>query len=281
MNIADSLKFGEAELITASVENARREAASLLGFVILRDRTFLIAHPEYELTTSEINDYDRVIGLRKLRVPFQHITAMQEFYGLDFKVSPDVLIPRPETEILVESAIENLRQVANPRFCEIGVGSGCVSISVLVNLADASCVAADISNAALTIAARNAAFHNVSERLKLIESDIFSKLVIEKYDAILSNPPYIPLADIQQLQAEVRDHDPTIALTDGSDGLTIIGNIIQDAPKFLKQGGFVFVEIGHDQSKAVRTMFSDLLWHNVGFLKDLQNIDRVATATLS
>ena len=281
MNIADSLKWGESELLIGGVENACREAASLLSFVIGRDRTFLIAHPEYKLTRLEADEYDRVIGLRKQRVPFQHITGAQEFYGLDFKVSPDVLIPRPETELLVESAIENLGQIPNPRFCEIGVGSGCISISVLVNLPNASCNAVDISNAALSVAAVNAMHHNVLHRLELIESDIFSELEMEKFDAILSNPPYIPLADIPSLQAEVRDHDPKIALTDGSDGLKIIANIVQNAPLFLKNGGFLLVEIGHDQSSEVRKMFSNEIWHSVAFLKDLQSFDRIATAHLS
>lgn len=281
MNIAECLNAAQMELASGGVDNARREAASLLSFAISRDRTFLIAHPEYELTNAEKDEFDRVIGLRKRRVPFQHITGKQEFYGLDFRVSPDVLIPRPETEILVESAIENLRKFPNPRFCEIGVGSGCISIAVLVNLPNSSCVAVDVSRAALRIAADNAATHNVLDRMQLIESDVFGHIGVEKFDAVLSNPPYIPQSDMPQLQAEVRDHDPSLALTDGDDGLTIIREIIKRAPEFLKADGLLSIEIGHDQSPRVSEMFSGTIWHSVTFLKDLQNFDRIVTARLS
>ena len=281
MTITQWLKVGESELIQGGVENARREAASLLAFVISRDRIFLIAHPEYELNDGEASEYDRVVNLRKQRVPFQHITGTQEFYGLDFEVSGDVLVPRPETELLVGAAIENLRTLLSPRFCEIGIGSGCITVSVLVELKTASAIACDISKRALKIARKNAVRHNVNDRLALIESDVFAGFQTEKFDAILSNPPYIPLIDISGLQTEVREYDPISALTDGRDGLSIIRNIIETAPGFLKSGSPLFIEIGHDQSENVHSMFSNRVWQEVTFLKDFQKFDRVVKAILA
>lgn len=281
MNISENLKKATEILSESGIAEARREANSLLAFVLNKDRTFLIAHSEYELSDEEISRFQDVLQRRKQREPFQYIVGKQEFYGLDFFVTKDVLIPRPETELIVESAIEILQNKENSRFLEIGVGSGCISVSILYQNRTATATSLDISENALQIALRNAETHEVSARLKLKISDIFAELEEEKFDLIVSNPPYIPSEDFNDLQLEVRDFEPQIALTDGKNGLSIVEKIIKDAPKFLKAEGFLLIEIGIDQSNAVREMFSTKSWHHIEFINDLQGIPRMLKARLN
>ena len=238
-SISENLKKATEILGESGVAEARREANSLLAFVLQKDRTFLIAHSEYELSDEETSRFQDVLERRKQREPFQYIVGKQEFYGLDFFVTKDVLIPRPETELIVESAIEILQNKENSRFLEIGVGSGCISVSILYQNRTATATGLDISENALQIALRNSQNHKVSERLELKISDVFAELEAEKFDLIVSNPPYIPSEDFDELQLEVRDFEPQIALTDGKDGLSIVEKIIKDAPKFLKSEGFL------------------------------------------
>lgn len=275
MNIFEILKTATAILHESGIAEPRREANSLLAFALQKDRTFLIAHSEYELSSEEEINFQTLLQRRSSRQPFQYITGKQEFYGLDFIVSPDVLIPRSETELMVEAAIEILRVTENPRFCEIGVGSGCISVSILFESRTAMAIASDISERALQTALKNAENHQVSERLELKISDVFDNLNNEKFDLIVSNPPYISGADFIGLQTEVREFEPQIALTDGKDGLSIIEKIIAHAPEFLKPNGFLLLEIGFNQSEKVRKMFSGNVWQTPEFLPDLQNIPRV------
>ena len=280
MTIAESLQTASKKLGVAGVSQPAREASSLLMHAIGRDLTFLIAHPEYELTTDEKIIFESYITRRQTREPFQHIVGKQEFYGLDFIVSPDVLIPRPETELLVEMAIDSLRGSENPRFCEVGVGSGCISVSILHELPKSTAVGLDISKAAINVARKNAANNGVVDRIEFLVSDILGSVELTKFDAIVSNPPYIPFADIPNLQPEVRDFDPSIALTDGGDGLTIIRRIICDAPNFLRPRGFLVMEIGIGQADDVRKMLSPLVWDTIEFYTDLQAIPRTVRASL-
>ena len=280
MTIAESLKNAAAKLRDAGVAQPEREAASLLIFVLERDRTFLIAHNEYELTAEESRSYESCIARRRKREPFQHIVGKQEFYGLDFEVSPDVLIPRPETELLVEAAIEILNGKDGVRILEIGTGSGCIVVSILHNVPTATATAVDISLKALDIALKNADRHCVAESVDLLYSDIFAAIDDERFDLIVSNPPYIPAADITSLQSEVRDFDPITALTDGADGLTIIRRMIADAPRFLNENSEILIEIGFGQAAEVNEMFDQNIWCEPVFLDDLQGIARVVRARL-
>ena len=271
-----------AEILARNgVAESRREASSLLAFVLGKDRTFLFAHSEYKLSSQEEKRFWEFIGRRAKREPFQHITGKQEFYGLDFFVSKDVLIPRPETELIVENAIEILREIDSPKFCEIGIGSGCISVSILSEVKIARAKGFEVSEKALKIAERNAERHEVSGRLKLEISDVFENLQNEKFDLIVSNPPYISSADFAGLQPEVRDFDPKIALTDGKDGFSILSEIIKKSPKFLKSGGFLLLEIGIGQGEPIKKMFSDTIWKKVGILPDLQGIPRTVKARLN
>ncbi|HQU81474.1 MAG TPA: peptide chain release factor N(5)-glutamine methyltransferase [Pyrinomonadaceae bacterium] len=275
MNISEYLKNASEILLKSEIAEARRDANTLLGFVLQKDRTFLIAHSEYELTESEQTRFDEAIERRAKREPLQHITGKQEFFGLEFEVNKDVLIPRPETELIVENALEILKNLENSRFCEVGVGSGCISISILHENKNASGKGLDISEKALKVAKRNAEKHQVSERFDLQISDVFEVLKDEKFDIIVSNPPYISMQEIQGLDAEVKDFEPLNALTDGNDGFSIIVKIIRESPKFLKPKGFLLMEIGFGQAEEVLKMIDEKNWSEVEIVADLQNIPRM------
>ena len=274
-SIAESLRRSESVLARSGIVEPGREAVSLVMLATARDRTFIYAHPEYELAAGEAEKLASLLERRAGREPLQYISGVQEFFGLDFEVTRDVLIPRPETEMVVEHAIEFLNRREAPRFCEIGVGSGCISVSILFNLPECVAVGTDVSKAALEIAARNATKHNVANRLRLIESDVFDALPAEQFDMIVSNPPYIPLAHVGALQEEVRRYEPHVALTDNGDGLSIVRRIIVGAPKFLRPAGALLIEIGFDQAEQVRAMFDSDHWSPAVLFPDLQAIPRV------
>ena len=276
--ISEHLKNSVEILRDSGVAEPRREAVSLLSFALDRNQAFLIAHDDYELSVKEETRFREYIKRRANREPFQYIAGRQNFYGLDFIVSKDVLIPRPETELLVENAIEILKQ--NARFCEVGVGSGCISVIILHELKTTDAVAVDVSEKALAMARRNAEKHKVSERLELKKSDVYENLNGEKFDLIVSNPPYISVEEMKTLQLEVRRYEPATALTDGADGLSIIEKIIRDAPRFLSKNGFLLLEIGHLQANEVKAMFDKTVWQTVLSLRDFQNIERIIKAQL-
>jgi len=278
MTISEHLKVAAKILQASGIIEAGREAKSLLAFVLNKNQFFLVAHSEYELSAEEENRFQNFLQRRARREPFQYIVGKQEFCGLDFQVTRDVLIPRPETEMIVEAAIEVLNKGA--RFCEVGIGSGCISVSILHRVKMASAIGLDISGKALEIARKNAEAHGIFERLKLKISDVFNNLNDEKFDLIVSNPPYIPAQDIKTLQIEVRDFEPLAALTDGKSGLSIIERIINDAPRFLKENGFLLVEIGFNQADTVGKMFDKNIWHAIEIFPDLQNIPRMVKAKI-
>ena len=278
MNIGEAIRKAAALLSEHSVDEPKREAALLVSLSASKDRTFLIAHPEYELSGVEETRLGDLVRRRANREPFQYIRGIQEFFGLEFEVSPAVLIPRPETEILVEKAIEILSRRRSLEFLEIGIGSGCITVSILHCVKTAQAIGVDLSQAALDVAQKNAAKHGVANRLNLSISDVYSSIHPRAFDLIVSNPPYVPAADIEMLQPEVRDFEPHDSLTDGGDGLSIIRRIIDGAPKFLKPNGELLIEIGFGQSKQVADMFDPNIWLVPEFLPDIQGIPRIAHA---
>lgn len=278
MNITENLKIAAEILHSNEIPEARREANSLLAFALEKDKTFLVAHSEYELSADEEKRFQNIIQRRARREPFQYIVGKQEFFGLDFAVTKDVLIPRPETETIVEQAINILEKIENPKFCEIGVGSGCISVSILHNVKQAFGKALDISQKALNVARSNAEKHRVSARLEFDISDVFSVLADEKFDLIVSNPPYIAEKDLENLQPEVRDYEPLTALTDGKNGLSIVERIIKESPLFLNENGFLLMEIGFDQAEMVEPMFEKSVWQTIEILQDFQGILRTVKA---
>ncbi len=280
-NIAETLRKAAEILRESGIAEPRREAASLLAFTLGKDKTFLIAHNIYELSDEERTKFQKFLSRRANREPFQYITGCQEFYGLDFIVTPDVLIPRPETELIVENAIEILREIENPRFCEVGTGSGCISISILHEVKTATAIGFDVSPETLKIARKNADINNVLKRFELEQSDVFAGLKYEKngkFDLIVSNPPYVPLEDFAGLQREVYDYEPHTALTDGGSGLSIIEKIIKESPEYLKPDGFLLMEIGYNQAPKVSRMFEPEIWKKLEIMPDLQGIPRMVKA---
>jgi release factor glutamine methyltransferase len=279
-NIDEQLKTATNLLRESGIGEPRREAASLLAFALQKNKTFLIARPEYELSGEEAARFQKILERRACREPFQYITGRQEFYRLDFVVTKDVLIPRPETELLVEQAIEVLKAKENPVFCEVGVGSGCVSVSILHEIKTARAVGLDVSAKAIEIARLNAENNGAANRLELKISDVFVALKTEKFDAVVSNPPYISSEDVETLQPEVRDFEPLEALTDGRNGLSIIEKIVAESPRYLKPEGFLLLEIGFAQADEVRKIFSPETWRSVEILPDLQGIPRTVKSHL-
>ncbi|MGD9562121.1 MAG: peptide chain release factor N(5)-glutamine methyltransferase [Pyrinomonadaceae bacterium] len=279
--VAQLLSAGADELDAADIPDARREASSLLELALGCDRTFVIAHPEFVPGSEARSLYAGYVSRRAAREPFAYIKGSKEFYGIDFAVSPAVLIPRPETEMLVERSVGLLSGTEAPAFCEIGTGSGCISIVILLNVREARSTALEISPEAIEVAESNARTHRVEARFEARQSDVFGSLgKDERFDLIVSNPPYVPAADIPGLQQEVRDHEPRAALTDGRDGLSVIRRIVGDSPQFLHPGGFLMFEFGMGQAEAVQSMFELSIWQSSAVEGDLQGIPRIVTAQL-
>ncbi|MFL6254803.1 MAG: peptide chain release factor N(5)-glutamine methyltransferase, partial [Pyrinomonadaceae bacterium] len=252
LTIAEALREASTALRVAGLQEPRREAGTLLSHALGRDQAFIITHADEALTEAQLAGFRACVERRGAGEPFQYIAGRQEFYGLEFEVGPAVLIPRPETELLVEEALALLKGTDAPLLCDVGTGSGCIAVTLLHERRDARGFALDVSPAALAVAARNAVRHGVEERLQLLVSDCFEALRDEEhrellFDLVASNPPYIAESDLDNLQKEVREHEPRVALTPGGDGLRIIRRLVSEAPEFLKRGGHLLIEIGFDQ----------------------------------
>ena len=274
LSIGNAIILGAQLLDAAGVNEARMEAGSLLAHTLGRDRTFIIAHAEDALTNAQFKSFRQLVERRAQREPLQYITRYQEFFKLKFEVTPDVLIPRPETEIIVETACELLRAEARPLVADIGTGSGCIAISMLKELSEAHSVATDISPAALQVARRNAERHGVIDRLTLLESDCFSMIEsARQFRLIASNPPYVSDDDLESMQPEVR-YEPQTALFSGSDGLAVIQRLLREAPSFLQPKGYLVFEIGFGQSEAVKNLIDRDVWTLLEIREDLQGIPR-------
>lgn len=286
MTIADALREGATRLRVAGIEEARREGGLLLSHATGRDRTSLITRADEELTPTQLAAFDAGLARRAAGEPFQYITGRQEFYGLDFEVTPDVLIPRPETELLVETAFEILKDDESPFVCDVGTGTGCIAVALLHERRDAHAYALDISADALRVAARNADRNGVGERMQLLVSDCFEALRSDElrgalFDLIASNPPYIAEDEMAGLQREVRDHEPRIALTPGGDGLAIVRRLVADAPEFLKPRGHLLIEIGFGQHERVASLVDARIWTLLDIRRDLQGIPRTVVLRLA
>ena len=274
-SIADSLREATEVLQTAGVPEARRESGSLLSFVIGKDRTFLISHADDRLEGIEFDRFREAVARRAEGEPLQYITGVQDFYGREFRVTPDVLIPRPETELLVEAALEVVEGISAPLICDIGTGSGCIAVTLLCERTDAQVVAVDISEAALAVATQNAHRHKVSERITLRISNCFHGLEPTSFDLVVSNPPYVSSNVLSGLQREVRDHEPLVALSPGEDGLSVIRRLVTESPTFLTPNGHLVMEIGFDQGEKVRNLIDEDVWRLVKIRPDLQQIPRI------
>jgi release factor glutamine methyltransferase len=260
---------------------ASRDAELLLLHTLQIPRATLVAHADQELTPNQQALYESSVARRLRHEPIQYITGQQEFYGLTLHVSPAVLIPRPETEHLVEAVLKLLPADQPLKIADIGAGSGAIAIALATHLPQAAITALDISTEALAVATINAREHNVADRIRFIQSDLLSALdrEAETFDAVVSNPPYIPEPDRDTLHPQVRNHEPETALFAGKTGLDIYHRLIPQACNALKPTGLLALEIGHDQHDAIASLLRT--WHNLSFINDLQNIPRVALARRS
>jgi release factor glutamine methyltransferase len=259
-------------------DNATRDAELLLLHVLQVPRVTLLAHPDRELTPGEQAVYEDTITRRLHHEPIQYITGQQEFYGLLLNVTPAVLVPRPETEHLVEAVLKLLPTDEPLKIADIGTGSGAIAIALAVHLPHAEITALDISAEALAIAAANAREHNVAGRIRFFQSDLLSALndEAEVFDAVVSNPPYVAETDRATLHPQVRDHEPAAALFAGETGLDIYRRLVPEALNALKPNGLLALEIGYGQQRALMDLLAN--WQEVSFIKDLQNVPRVVLA---
>jgi release factor glutamine methyltransferase len=275
VSIARAIKEA-AEIFRAhGIVEPRLEAGLLLSHTLGRDRTFMIAHSEREISPEELGTFHNFLSRRAAGEPLQYITGHQEFFKLSFEVTPDVLIPRPETELIVETVLDLFPADARFSFADIGTGSGCIAISILNERPHAQATAVDKSGRALEIAHRNANRHQVSARLRLLQSDLFSELgPNETFDLIVSNPPYVSDKEMSGLQREVQ-REPRSALAGGSDGLEVIRGLMRAAPPHLQSHGHLIFEFGINQDGAIREFVNEDVWELIELRQDLQQIPRM------
>jgi len=286
-SVRSLLKQGIAQLRGANVPSFTLAAELLLLHVSAQDRAWLYAHPEETLSAEISNHYFALIHRRTNGEPTQHLTGKQEFWGLEFEVTPDVLIPRPETEHLIEVALDRLalrelRAGRPPRITgngltlgDIGTGSGCIAIALARELYQATIYASDISAAALAVARRNAARFGFADCIRFIESDLFASFNPVHFDLIVSNPPYVGRRTAETLAREVREHEPEVALYGGEEGYEFYAELIAQSQEFLRTGGLLVLELGHDSLPAVQPLLESRHWTNLGVTNDLAGIPRV------
>jgi release factor glutamine methyltransferase len=279
ISIAEVLKCAAGQLRAAGIANDLLDAQTLLAEAIGRDRTYLIVNFNQELAPDALEKYEALIERRAAGEPLQYITGRQEFYGLEFEVTPAVLIPRPETELIVEETLRLAHQSDNaqPLVIDVGTGSGCIAVALARELEDARVIAADISRAALEVARRNAARYGLLDRINFVESDLLSGVGEEtRADFVVSNPPYVAAHEMPELQREVREWEPRVALTDEADGLSCYRRLLNEAPVYLKAGGHLLCEMGYGQAASVQALMDGRVWAEWRVLDDLQGIPRTA-----
>jgi release factor glutamine methyltransferase len=300
MDVRAALKEGMVRLRAAHVPSHTLAAELLLMHALGRDRAWIYSHPEAAIDPAVTDNYFSLVARRASGEPTQYITGKQEFWGLEFEVIPAVLIPRPETEHIVEVALERLgargikirfdtgEPSAPLRIADVGAGSGCLAVALAWELPHARVVATDISAPALEVARRNASRHNVAERIEFVETDLLSSLLDSSpaarhsplpFELIVSNPPYVARNEAAALQREVRDYEPDAALFGGPTGNEIYPRLIDQAGSLLRPKGILVLELGYNSAAHVRALLAgDPRWTNISITKDLAGIPRVIAA---
>jgi release factor glutamine methyltransferase len=298
-NVRLALVDAIAALERERVPSSALAAELLLMHTLGQDRAWIYAHPEHNLEAAAREQYFSLIVRRASGVPTQHLTGHQEFWGLEFEVTPDVLIPRPETEHLIEVALERLgvgSEAGSPRrnkefrIADVGTGSGCIAIALARELPSAQIIATDISAAALEVARRNAARHGVASQIDFVKCNLMDALQHQSpvtshqsphFDLIASNPPYIGRWEAASLPCEIRDHEPAVALFGGETGTEIYAPLVAQAATLLKPGGILVLELGHNSLEHVSRLLAAPEWIRVAIQNDLAGIQRIASATRS
>jgi release factor glutamine methyltransferase len=291
-----ALRDAIAQLERQHVPSASLAAELLLMHTLGRDRTWLYAYPEHELDATTHERYFSLIARRASGVPTQHLTGHQEFWGLDFEVTPDVLIPRPETEHVIEVALDRLGAASGGsalpngaalRIADVGTGSGCIAIALAHELHNAHITATDISTPALEVARRNATRHGVTTRVDFVECNLLDALLHKSpatshqspfFHVIISNPPYIARREAVTLPCEVREHEPDAALFGGETGTEMYAPLIVQAGTLLKPDGILVLELGYNSAEHVSRLLNTPVWSEVTLTNDLAGINRVASA---
>lgn len=251
------------------------DAEVMLSKVMGWPRVELLTHPEFHPTLHDIERFSDMMDRRARREPLAYIIGERSFYALDFEVSPGVLIPRQETEILVEAAVEIMKKLPNPIVADIGLGSGAIAISIAKAVSNAVVYGTESNDSALEIARKNAERLGVSEHVHFYKGDFLQPLQGLCFDLIVSNPPYIPSGEIEHLQPEVAEYEPREALDGGLDGLDYYRRFAVEAPEYLRPGGILAVEVGAGQSSSVQEIFRNAGFTNVRSICDYSNIERV------
>ena len=305
MQLKQALASAVERLDAADVGSPRMNAEVLLMFVLGADRAYLYAHPERELTPQEAARYEDVLAQRATGMPSQYITGHQEFWGLDFVVSPAVLIPRPETEHLVEAVLELARGIEHPKLVDVGTGSGCVALALAHELPDAEVYAVDLSAEALEIARANAVRLQLDKRVRFLQCNVLEPVLDEPsssrtlgvipsedfspsrgtcfsdfrdFDFVVSNPPYVAFSEADKVQKSVQEFEPRMAVFAGLHGTDVIVPLIKQAHRTLKPGGWLALEIGYSMRDEVVNLLSPTMWDDIRVVPDLQGIPRVVAA---
>jgi release factor glutamine methyltransferase len=280
VQLKQTLASAISRLNADHVPSARLNAELLLMFILNCDRAYLYAHPERELTRDEQSRYAAALVERARGVPTQYITGHQEFWGMDLIVTPAVLIPRPETEHVIESVMDRVGRAPAPsellRISDVGTGSGCIALALAKELPQVEILATDISAAALEIARANAARHQLESRIQFREADLLAGFENDAFDFIVSNPPYVGESEEDQVQLEVRKFEPRGAVFAGPTGMEVIMRLVPQAHAALKPGGWLVMEISGAISEKVQRLLQH--WNDVRIRPDLQSIPRVVQA---
>ena len=303
MQLKAALTAAVEQLTAADIGSPRLNAETLLMFVLGVNRAYLYAHPELTLNPEEQARYDEVIAQRATGMPSQYITGHQEFWGLDFVVTPAVLIPRPETEHLVETVLEIVREereqlASNLKIVDVGTGSGCIALALANELPFAHVYATDISANALEIARANAARLQLDGRVRFVQCDVLEPVttgipsedvipsritpippgIFHDLDFVVSNPPYVAYGEADKVQRSVKEFEPQAAVFAGKHGFDVIRPLIEQANAALKERGWLAIEIGYSMRDAVLSLLSPTVWENVRAIPDLQGIPRIVAA---
>lgn len=276
-SIRTAIADAQARLRRADLHtSARLDAELLLMDAIQRSRAFLLANPDYMLSQDEFDKFERALARRERHEPIQYITGTAEFYGLPLFVDASVLIPRPETEHLVEAVLERTSIDSPISIVDVGTGSGAIAIAIAAHRPLANVTALDVSATALATARRNASRHGLADRIRFLNSDLLGELAMEQFGLVVSNPPYIAKEEEPSLNRQVRDYEPAVALFAGDTGHEIYERLIPEAKQVLKAGGWLAMEIGFGQRDVLFGLLAE--WTEVSFISDLQGIPRVVCA---
>lgn len=275
--VGDEVRKAARRLADAGVDSPLLDAQLLMAMVLSSSRLGVIAHPERELSEEQLEEFRPLLDRRSSRHPLAYILGHREFYGIEFDVAPGVLVPRPETEVLVEECLKRLSGIPEPAIADIGAGSGAIAVALALNLPNARIYTTEISQSALKVARANVEKHDLSDRVTVLEGDLLEPLkpLGVLFDAIVSNPPYIPSGEIDSLQPEVSQFEPREALDGGPDGLDAYRRLLPDAIPLLNESGFAAVEVGAGEAGLVRDLTLGAGCRRAEIIPDLAGIERV------